>query len=172
MTRADMLPLLPSGEMLATLLAGRPVPAHRHPQLVDAVHELIRLHHAHRAALADLALEGLPELALRQAATAAVTAAADIEATVDAIDTVVAARLRTDHPGTAPTPFAAAPCPVHTETVGAVLSRAARLAGKIHEHSDGREHLPAAAAIDSLLAGYAHLRAELMAGRLRTPATS
>ncbi len=172
MTRADMLPLLPSGEMLATLLAGRPVPTHRHPQIVDAVQELIRLHRAHRTALADLALEGLAEPALRQSATAAVTAAADIEAIVVAVDIVVAARLHTDHPGTVPTPFAAAPCPVHTETVGAILSRAALLAGEIHEHSEGREHLPAAAALDSLLAGYAHLRAELMAGRLRAPATS
>ncbi|MBC7303274.1 MAG: hypothetical protein H5T78_20290 [Nocardia sp.] len=172
MTRADMLPVLPSGEMLAALLAGRPVLAHRHPQIVDAVQELTRLHRAHRAALADLGLEGLTETALRQAATAVVTAAADIEATVAVIDAVVAARLHADHPDTVPTPFVAPHCPVHTETVGAILSRAALLAGEIHDHGGGREHLPAVAALDSLLAGYAHLRGELMAGRLRVPATS
>lgn len=151
MIAADVLTLLPRRSTLAQLVAGRrPALPRRQPLIVDAVCELLVLHRDHRDAAADLALEGLPEKDLRAAVATTVITAADIAENIARIDQEVDRRLHVigaDLIGEISNPLTVA---VHTETIGSILSRIARLATEVLDHGDSTVHLPAALELEAL----------------------
>ncbi len=173
MTAPEVLLLLPGRSTLAQLVAGKgPALPQRQPRISDAVRDLLALHRDHRDAAADLALEGLPEKDLRAALATTHATAADIADNIARIDDEVDKRLHSaggdlidaiTHPSTVP---------IHTETIGSILSRIARLTVEILDHSDSRVHLPAALELEALLVGYETLRDELAGGRRRLPPRS
>ncbi len=163
MTRFDLRPILPSPKtVLEAIATPQTVIPHRRPELITGLQELHALHLAYRKAATDLATEGMPEPVLRAASTAVSRLAAAVEDTIFEIDDTIARRLAS-HVGTS------IKAPLHTESVGAILSRLAVLWIEVDAHRDGTEHLPEAIELFELLGAYGALRDAVTSGERQLP---
>ncbi|MFF2088517.1 hypothetical protein ACFVVM_32440 [Nocardia sp. NPDC058176] len=163
MMRPDIRLILPSPQtVLEAFATPEAVIPHRRPELIAGLHRLHTLHRAYRAASTDVATEGLPESVLRDASASVTSLGADIEHTVFEIDAEVARRLDA-HGG------ASFDAPLHTESIGAILSRVALLWIEVDAHREGTQELPAAVELFELIGAYGSLREAIASGNRQLP---